>query len=137
MPGRKTVITLGLFLGSALLHGQESIDAILAAEDPALQEIEAQIQAQEYDYPILWLEQQIEAVERASHRYNPELVRPLTLLGDALAGNGDYSGALDNYGRAVHLSRVNDGLHSSSQIAIVYREATIQNTGRLRPCQRP
>ena len=102
---------------------QESIEAILAEEDPALQEIEAQIQAQEFDYPILWLEQQIAAVEHTSHRYDAELIRPLTLLGDARAGKGDFPGALDSYERAVHLSRVNGGLVGSDQIPIVYREA--------------
>ncbi|MFP6817653.1 MAG: hypothetical protein VB949_18575, partial [Pseudomonadales bacterium] len=102
---------------------QESIEAILAEEDPALQEIEAQIQAQEFDYPILWLEEQIAAVEHTSHRYDAELIRPLTLLGDARAGKGDFPGALDSYERAVHLSRVNGGLVGSDQIPIVYREA--------------
>lgn len=115
--------TLAVVLAASIARAQETIEAILAAEDPALQEIEALIRAQEFDYPILWLQEQIEAVERSSHRYDPELIRPLTLLGDAKAGKGDFPGALDNYGRAVHLSRVNDGLVASSQIPIVYREA--------------
>ncbi|MCZ6616952.1 MAG: hypothetical protein O7E57_02375 [Gammaproteobacteria bacterium] len=125
MPRSKILVlaTLALVLASALARGQESIEAILAEEYSALESIEAQIQAQEYDYPILWLEKQIGAVERSSHRYSPELIRPLTLLGDAKVGSGDYNGALDHYQRAVHLSRVNDGLNSSAQIEIVYREA--------------
>ncbi|MCZ6710518.1 MAG: hypothetical protein O7B25_09155 [Gammaproteobacteria bacterium] len=113
---------------SAAQNGvQESIEAILAEEDPALQEIEAQIQAQEFDYPILWLEELIAAVEHATHRYDSELIRPLTLLGDARAGKGDFAGALDNYARAVHLSRVNGGLVASAQVPIVYREANTHN----------
>jgi tetratricopeptide (TPR) repeat protein len=114
---------LTLVIAASFARAQESITDMLAEEDPALQEIEAQIEAREYDYPILWLEQHVEAVQRASHRYAPELIRPLTLLGDAKAGKGDFGSALDQYQRAVHLSRVNDGLNATSQIHIVYREA--------------
>lgn len=108
---------------SAVSRGQERISEMLGEQDPALQEIQAQIEAQEYDYPILWLEDNVRAIERANHRYHPELIQPLTLLGDAKVGKGDYDGALEAYERAVHVTRVNDGLIAASQVDIVYREA--------------
>ncbi len=133
MPGSKTSIwfTLAIVLGASHTWAQESIEAMLseenapaeAAEAVTLQDIEAQIRAREYDYPIQWLHQQIGEIEHSSNRYDARLIRPLTLLGDAQTGKGDYTEALDNYQRAVHLSRVNDGLNSAGQIPIVYREA--------------
>lgn len=71
------------------------------------------------------VELEIEKIERRSNRYNIELARPLVVLGDALAGVGDRKGALGAYDRAVHITRINRGLHHPSQVEIVYREASI------------
>ena len=71
------------------------------------------------------VELEIEKIERRSNRYNIELARPLVVLGDALAGVGDRQGALGAFDRAVHITRVNRGLHHPSQVEIVYREASV------------
>ena len=79
----------------------------------------------EYPEAINIVELEIDKIERRSSRYNIELARPLAILGDALAGVGDREGALGAYNRAVHITRVNRGLHHPSQVDIVYREAQV------------
>jgi len=105
-----------------------SIADILEELDPDLAQIEAQIEAGEYEIPKYWLGQKIREIEDSSHRFDPALVRPITLLGDIQVQEGDYVGALENYGRAVHLERVNSGLVSAAQLEIVYREAEVYRT---------
>lgn len=75
------------------------------------------------------VESAIESIERRSNRYNPALTRPLLVLGDALAGVGDTVGAFRAYGRALHVTRVNHGLHHPSQVQVVYREARLLAKG--------
>lgn len=105
-----------------------SIEDILEELDPDLDQIEAQIVAGEYEIPKYWLGQKIREIEQSSHRFDPALVRPITLLGDIQVQEGEYVAALENYGRAVHLTRVNSGLVSASQLEIVYREAEVYRT---------
>ncbi len=106
----------------------QTISAILAETDAELEQIEAQIEAGEYDTSKVWLEARIATIEKASHRFDPDLVRPITLLGDVLVGQGNLAGALDSYGWAVHVQRVSTGLVSAGQIEIVYREAEVYRT---------
>ena len=103
----------------------QTIDEAIEDEDPALTAIRERIAAQEFDESIIWLTQQVDLIERVSHRYDPELIEPLTLLGDAFVGKGENAAALDHYQRATHLSRVNYGLNSAIQVPIVYREANV------------
>ncbi len=105
-----------------------SIEDILAEQNPDLEQIQAQIEAGELEIPKYWLENRIREIEHTSHRFDPGLVRPLTLLGDIQVAEGEYTEALNSYGRAVHLERVNDGLVSAGQIEIVYREAEVYRT---------
>ena len=65
----------------------------------------------------------LRAVEAARHRYHPDLVRPLLLLGDAQFGQGNYPGALDSYSQAVQVSRVSDGLFTPNQVEAVYKQS--------------
>jgi tetratricopeptide (TPR) repeat protein len=90
--------------------------------DP-LDGVERQLEAEEFDEAASWLTRRLEEIEATSHRFNPDLVRPLTLLGDAEAGIGNYDQALEHYQRALHLSRINGGLNTPDQVEIVYREA--------------
>ena len=106
----------------------ESIADVLDEADPDLSQIQAQIDAGEYEIPKAWLSHKIEQIEGASHRFDPALVRPITMLGDIMALEGNFVGALDNYGRAIHLERVNSGLVSPRQVEIVYREAEVYRT---------
>jgi tetratricopeptide (TPR) repeat protein len=103
--------------------GPISLEELLGGPEDPLTRVEEQIQTREYDTALRWLEDHIDTVENGSHRYERELIRPLTLLGDAYAGKGEYATALGHYQRATHLSRVNDGLNSPAQVEIVYREA--------------
>ena len=82
------------------------------------------------NFPSTWrpstsVEAAIEAIEQRTNRYDLSLVRPLVVLGDALAGVGDTEGAFGAYDRALHIARVNRGLHHPSQVSIVYREARL------------
>lgn len=123
-------LACGLWLAAAAFSAagaahaeQASLDEILGEVADPLAQIERQIEAQEYDYASNWLESHIESLEAASHRYDPRLVRPLTLLGDAYAGQEEYAEALKQYRRALHLNRVNRGLNDPEQVELVYREA--------------
>ncbi|MDE0419568.1 MAG: TonB family protein [Gammaproteobacteria bacterium] len=88
-------------------------------------EAASRVEIGEYLDAINLVELEIDKIERRSNRYNIELARPLVVLGDALAGVGDREGALGAYDRAVHVTRVNRGLHHPSQVEIVYREAVV------------
>jgi tetratricopeptide (TPR) repeat protein len=105
-----------------------SIAEVLAESDPELEQIQAQIDAGEFEIPKLWLQQIITDIEADSHRFDPALVRPIMMLGDIQALEGNYVDALDTYGRAVHLERVSSGLVSPGQVEIVYREAEVYRT---------
>jgi len=102
---------------------EESIEDIVAAADNELLELELQIDAGEYAVPKAWLEARVAKIEKRSHRFDPTLVRPYTLLGDIASRQGDYRTALDHYGHAVHIQRVSQGLVSAGQVEIVHREA--------------
>ena len=100
-----------------------------AADQGALQTAEQRIAVAEHLEAIVLVEAAIEAIEQRSNRYAEELVRPLTLLGDALAGVGDVEGAFGAYDRALHIARVNHGLHHPDQVAVVYRQARLLADG--------
>jgi len=111
----------------------QSIEGVLVEEDSDLLAMEAQIQTGEYDLPEAWLNARIARIERNSHRFNPDLVRPLTMLGDIEAGRGNYNQALDHYSHAVHVQRVSSGLVSPAQVEIVHREADVyRNLGDMK-----
>lgn len=121
------LLLLSMAIGSfgETTQSAQSIDEILDAPDPELVDIGARIEANEFAPAIEILKQRIRTIEKSSSRYDESLVAPLTLLGDAQAGDGEYDEALDSYGRAVHINRVNDGLVSPKQVDIVYREADV------------
>lgn len=106
--------------------GEDAVigDSLMSATpEDELTRIEQAIQARETDNAKAELNAYIEQIESATHRYAPELVRPLVVLGDAHMAAAEYEEAGAAYGRAVHIDRVANGLHSSSQAAIVYKEA--------------
>lgn len=82
-----------------------------------------QIESGEYIEAERALTKGIAAFERTLPRYDMQLVKPLTLLGDAQFGKGDFEAAQDTYSQAVHITRVNDGLHAPEQVPLVYKEA--------------
>ncbi len=81
------------------------------------------LQTNEYSDAEQVLENLVVEIEEAKSRYAPELSQPLRLLGEALHGEGDYPEAVDAYERAAHIMRIDQGLHSPEQAAIVYEEA--------------
>lgn len=101
-------------LGTALDQTQpgDELDALRGAIDAGeAQRVEREITAY------------IEQVEQATSRYSPELIKPLVILGDAQMELAEYEAAAESYGRAVHVDRVANGLHSPTQADIVYRES--------------
>ena len=105
-----------------------SVELVLAESDEPEGPVDnaaGLVAAGEYVEAINIVELEIDKIERRSNRYNIELAEPLVVLGDALAGVGDREGALGAFDRAVHITRVNRGLHHPSQVEIVYREASV------------
>jgi TonB family protein len=122
-------ISCALSFGGGLLQAQEnSIEEVLAETDDELLDMEQMIEAGEYALPQAWLSARVKKIQRSSHRYDPQLVRPLTLLGDIAAAQGDNTAALDYFGEALHIQRVSNGLVSAGQVEIVHREADVYRT---------
>ena len=117
-------ITLA-FVTPALANESLSLELSVENAEPVnfANTIRKQIQAKEFEVAINAAENQIRNVERRESRYDLDLTVPLVLLGDALTEFGDYDGALQAYDRAIHVTRVNLGLHDPKQVDIVYREA--------------
>ncbi len=95
--------------------------------DPDLQGMiaaaERQLESREYTAAERMAEDAIDRVERSSGRYHGALVKPLTLLGQARHGQGDFPAAIEAFERAIHVNRIDRGLHDSGQVEIVYKEA--------------
>ena len=96
-----------------------------AAERQAVADAAARIEAKEPLAAMNAAEAVIDDIERRANRYHPALTRPLVVLGDALASLGDTEGAFGAYERALHVARVNHGLHDVRQVEVVYRQARL------------
>lgn len=78
------------------------------------------------------LQQLLVAQESRSGPYAPELLSTLGELGAAHFGGGDYRSAGLVWGRAIHLTRINEGLDSPTQIPLLQQAAEASlATGRL------
>ena len=99
------------------------IEEALGEKESPLGAVAIDIENAEYAKAETFLTPYLRAVEAARHRYHPDLVRPLLLLGDARFGQGNYPGALDSYSQAVQVSRVSDGLFTPNQVEAVYRQS--------------
>ena len=99
------------------------LEAALDEAPGPLDSVAFSIGQAEYEGTEEFLERYIRAIESAHHRYHPDLVEPLSLLGDAQSGQQRFDRALESYNRALHVRRVNDGLFAPGQVAIVYRQA--------------
>jgi tetratricopeptide (TPR) repeat protein len=84
-----------------------------------------QMATKEYVEAEQALTKSVALIEQVADRYDPALIEPLVLLGDALDAEGEFEKSLDAYGRAIHLTRINEGLHSPSQVDVVYKEAAV------------
>lgn len=63
----------------------------------------------------------VEELESEFGPFDSRLSEPLLSTGDMLAESGDYHGAINYIERALHVLRINQGLYSEPQIAIVER----------------
>jgi tetratricopeptide (TPR) repeat protein len=63
--------------------------------------------------------QQLWLTEGRVGAYSKELVPELRQLGAALFADGQYPDAVENYRRAIHLLRVNEGLNTATQTGMV------------------
>ncbi len=117
---------------AAAAVAQQRIDEALDEAATPLDSVAFSIEQGEYEGTEAFLERYIRAVESAHHRYHADLVRPLTLLGDAQYGQQRLDRALETYDRALHIRRVNDGLFAPEQVAVVYKQAaTLQAIGNV------
>ncbi len=118
---------LALPCATAPVTGATETAAI--AERQTIDAAVARVAAGEHLEAINVVEAAIDTIERRSSRYDTNLVRPLVVLGDALVGVGDTEGAFGAYDRALHIARVNNGLHHPSQVLVVYRQAALLAQG--------
>ena len=85
--------------------------------------IRARIDAGEAEDVLTLTTEIIAEIEENRTRYDETLVQPLLLFGDANRKLGQYIEAVEAYGRARQISRLNNGLHSIEQVEAVHREA--------------
>ena len=83
----------------------------------------AQLEVREYADVAGKAEDLIADIEAQADRYDPTLIDPLTILGDARMGLGEHDAALEAYDRAKHITRIADGVQSMTQLELLYREA--------------
>ena len=101
----------------------QAIQEALGETGSPLEAVAVDIENAEYAKAEAFLQPYLRAVEAARHRYHPDLVRPLLMLGDAQSGQGNHAGALDSYSQAVQVSRVSDGLFTPTQVEAVYKQS--------------
>jgi tetratricopeptide (TPR) repeat protein len=108
----------GAFANSPELYGQEYVRLDQSWVDdgpgdlPALRE--ENIDADENAYL-----EQLQKQELSGGPYSGALAEPLSSLGHYYRNQGRFNVALDFYERALHVLRVNDGLHSERQIPLI------------------
>ena len=108
---------------SSIAAPMERIEEALGETASPLNAVEVDIDNAEYEKAQAFLSAYIRALEAARHRHHGDLARPLTLLGDAQFGLGQYDEALQSYALAVHVSRVSDGLFTPKQVEAVYKQS--------------
>jgi tetratricopeptide (TPR) repeat protein len=84
---------------------------------------ERQLEVEEFQAAEKMAADVIRQIEQRGDRYDPGLVQPLTLRGEALHGMGSYHEAIETFNRALHVNRISSGLHTPDQVDIVYKEA--------------
>ena len=93
------------------------------AESAVVASMRDQIAGREYASVAAQAERLVADIESRTDRYDPALVEPLTLLGDARLGMDQHQTALDAYDRAKHVLRIAEGPQSLEQLRLLYREA--------------
>lgn len=104
------------------LYGPQSLEASKALNNLAL----VQSRNEQYDAAIQNFESAVEIIETVEDRLNENLVNPLTGMGNAQLKNGRPDLATETFGRARHITHVNEGPHNIQQVEIL--EALAQAT---------
>lgn len=94
-----------------------------STEPPVVAAMRDQIAGREYAAVASQAERLVAEIEARTDRYEPTLVEPLTLLGDARLGLEQPQAALNAYDRAKHITRITEGVQSLEQVRLLYREA--------------
>ncbi len=102
-------------------NGFESSDTAKALTNLAI----VQHRNEDYETAQQNYEAAIGIIERVEDRLNSALINPLRGLGAAQLASGRPDLALDTFGRAQHVSHVNEGPHNINQIAIIESLAEI------------
>jgi hypothetical protein len=97
------------------LYGLDSHESAKALTNLGL----VQQKNKEYNSAVLNFTAAIGIIERIEDRLNSELINPLRGLGAAQLGAGRPDLARDAFGRAVHVSHVNEGPHNLMQIDVL------------------
>ena len=97
------------------LHGPQSLETSKALSNLGL----VQHNNQQYDAAIQNFTSAIEILEIVEDRLNGQLVNPLMGLGAAQLGIGRPDLAANTFGRATHITHVNEGPHNVDQIEIL------------------
>ena len=102
-------------------NGFESTDTARALTNLAI------VQHRNSDYTTAQqnYEAAIGIIEQVEHRLNSDLINPLRGLGAAQLASGRPDMALDTFGRARHVSHVNEGPHNLDQVVILESIAEI------------
>ncbi len=64
-------------------------------------------------------ENSLQDIEAAGGAWDPALIEQLSALGNLQQQLGDYAAAVETFDRAMHVNRINGGLHTTDQIPIV------------------
>ncbi len=96
-------------------NGPRSLDTARALTNLAI----VQHRTEQFDASIQNFEGAIEIIEDNTDRLDAMLINPLKGLGAAQLANGRPDQAVQTFGRAVHVTHVNEGPHNVDQIAIL------------------
>ena len=134
-PLRNTLVVVLLFGAVGASHGEESRsleiadklkDLIKEAPTPEqIEELKLRAYTGEAGEIIPIVRKIISNIDEYFGEFDGELIQPLILLGDAYFLEENYTEALRTYNRAFQISRMVDGLFSTDQLAVAYREANL------------
>lgn len=97
------------------VYGPQSHEAAKALNNLAI----VQHNNKQYAAAIQNFTSAVEILEVVRDRLNEELVNPLKGLGAAQLGNGRPDLAVNSFGRATHITHVNEGPHNIEQVEIL------------------
>ena len=97
------------------VHGLDSHESARALTNLGI----VQYRNRDYESSQLNYQSAIEIIERIEDRLNVALVNPLKGLGASQLAGGRPDLARQTFGRAMHISHVNDGPHNLSQVEIL------------------